>query len=143
VRRSILSEKQKSVALLLALGELTYIEISRLLHINRNTVTNLTKNAQFLALVAEFQKGIHDKMESQTLEAVQRKNRLLLPKALEQLEKMLSSKSQKKQLGVFKFLLSYGARPGGTEESQEAPQQESRSPLRLSPEARAWLAQQS
>jgi DNA-binding CsgD family transcriptional regulator len=138
LRRSSLTEKQKSVALLIALGELTYIEIARLLDINRNTVTNLTKNAQVQALVTEFQQGIQDKMESQTLRSIQHKNALLLPKALEKLEAMLDSRSQKKQMQVIKFLLSYGARPGGSDAPLD-PVQEGQSHLQLSPEARAWL----
>jgi len=141
MRRSSLTEKQKAVALLIALGELTYIEIARLLNINRNTPTNLMKNEQVQALVAEFQQGMQDKMESQTLEFIQHKNALLLPKALQKLEAMLDSRSQKKQMQVVRFLLSYGARPGGSE-APLGPVQESQSPLRLSPEAQAWLKAQ-
>jgi len=127
------------VALLLALGELTYIQIARLLNINRNTVTNLTKNVQVQTLIHKFEADFERKIEAQTLEAVQRKNDLLLPKALHELEKMLSSRSQRKQLQVIKFLLSYGKVPGGTEASQDPTQKGQPSPLRLSDEARAWL----
>jgi hypothetical protein len=125
------------VALLVAIGELSYQEIARQVQCHYNSITAWVRNPQVLALVAEFQQGIQDKIEAQTLEAVQRKNDLLLPKALEQLEKMLSSRSQKKQLQVIKFLLSYGKLPGG-EDSQD-PAQEGQSRIRLSPEARAWL----
>jgi len=137
VRRGVLSEKQKAVALLLALGQLTFREIVRQVECHYNSITNWTKNAQVQALVSEFQKGIEAKMEDMALESIRRKNDLLLPKALQKLEDMLSSRSQRKQLQVIKFLLEHGAVPNGEGEPQE-----SQSPLRLSPEAQAWLKAQ-
>jgi hypothetical protein len=46
-----------------------------------------------------------------TIESVHRKNTLLLTKAVDKLEQMLGSKSQKRQLAVIKMLLDYGALP--------------------------------
>src|SRR5215475_9829518 len=90
MRRTTLTEKHKAVALLIiALGQLSYIDIARMVQINRNSVTNWLKDAQFLALVEKFQAHIEDKLEDQALESVQRKNEVLLPKALKELEKML------------------------------------------------------
>ena len=56
------------------------------------------KNAQVLALVPKLQKAIRDKMESQTVESVQRKNDVSLLKALQKLADMIDSRSQKKQM---------------------------------------------
>ena len=138
MRRSILTQKQTMAALLLALGELSYREIARQVQCHYNSITAWVRNPQVLTLVAELQKGIQDRMEAQALVAVQRKNDLLLPKALAELERMLSSRSQKKQLAVIRFLLSYGRVPG-CDESQAGLQEGQPSPLRLSDEARAWL----
>jgi DNA-binding CsgD family transcriptional regulator len=141
VRRATLSEKQKAVALLVALGQLTYREIARQVGIHYNSVTDWLKNAQVLALVHKFEADFERKIEDQALESIRRKNDLLLPKALEQLEKMLSSRSQRKQLQAIQFLMEHGAVPDGEEESQYPPQ-DSQSPLQLSPEAQAWLKTQ-
>lgn len=134
MKRATVSEKQRAVELLVALGELSYRQIARQVEVHYNSITAWVRNPQVLALVHEIQKGIQDKMESQALEAVQRKNALLLLKALQKLEDMLDSKSQKKQMEVVKFLLSYGALSGVTDAPQER-----QSHMRLSPEAQAWL----
>jgi transposase-like protein len=140
MRRSCLNERQKAVALLVALGQFSYRQIAKQVGINRNSVTLWLKNAQVLALVAKFQADIEEKMEDQALLSVTSKNTLLLGKALQKMEQMLESKSQKKQMAVIKFLLGQsGVEQVMQQRQQDRTQRESNSPLRLSEDVRALL----
>ena len=139
MRRTTLTEKHKAVALLIALGQLTFLEIAKMVDVHRNSITNWLKDARVQVLVGEFQQGIQDKLEDMTIEAVHRKNTLLLTKAVEKLEQLLESKSQKRQLAVIKMLLEYGALPHVIQEKQDDPQKERPSLIRLDPKLRAHV----
>jgi transposase-like protein len=139
MRRTTLNEKQRALALLVALGQFTYQEIARQIGIHHNSVTNWLKDERIQALVNEIQHDIQDKMEGMALESVQRKNTFLLSKAIETLERMLTSKSQKKQLAVIRLLLEYGVLDEVIHKKQDEPQGEQISPLRLDPELRSRL----
>jgi len=140
MRRTTLSEKHKALAVLVALGQFTYKEIARQIGIHHNSVTNWLKDARVQVLVDELQQGIQDKLESISIEAVHRKNTLLLTKAVEKLEQLLESKSQKRQLAVIKLLLEYGALDGvPPQEQPQPPQGERPSLIRLDPALRSRL----
>jgi transposase-like protein len=139
MRRTTLNEKQRALALLVALGQFTYQEIARQLGIHHNSVTNWLKDARIQALVGEFQRDMQDKIEVMALEAVTRKNTFLLSKAIETLERMLTSKSQRKQLAVIRLLLEYGVLDDVIQKKQDDPQGERPSPIRLDPQLRSRL----
>ena len=139
MRRSTLSERQKAVALLVALGQMSYIEIARMVRVNRNTVTNLLKDAQVQALVEKYQADIERKLLDMALESTHRDNGALMEKAVEKLSAMLDGKSSKQRMEAIRFLL-HGALPD--QKPQEKPQEESSYPLRLPQEIRALLRPQ-
>jgi transposase-like protein len=139
MRRTTLNEKQRALALLVALGQFTYQEIARQIGIHHNSVTNWLKDARIQALVSEFQRDMQDKLEGMALESVQRKNGLLLGKAIETLETMLTSKSQRKQLAVIRLLLEYGVLDEVIHKKQGDAQGEQPSPIRLDPKLRTHL----
>jgi Sigma-70, region 4. len=139
MRRKTLNEKQRALALLVALGQFTYQEIARQIGIHHNSVTNWLKDARIQALVSEFQRDMQDKLEGMALESVQRKNGLLLGKAIETLERMLTSKSQRKQLAVIRLLLEYGVLDEVIHKKQGDAQGEQPSPIRLDLELRSRL----
>ena len=139
MRRTTLSEKHKAVALLVALGQLTYQEIARQVGLHYNSITNYLKDERVQALVSEFQENIQSKLEDMTQESVYRKGGPLLVKAVDKLEEMLASKSQKRQLAVIKLLLEHGALPQVRHEIQDAPQGERPSRIQLDPKLRAHV----
>jgi transposase len=139
MRRSTLSEQQRAFATLAALGQFQHKEIARMLNVHRNSVTNWLRDERIQALVNEFQQGMQDKMEGMALESVQRKNGLLLGKAIETLERMLTSKSQRKQLAVIRLLLEYGVLDDVIHKKQDDHQGEQLSHIRLDPELRSRL----
>jgi hypothetical protein len=109
-----------------------------MLGVHRNSLVNWLKDPRIQALVHEVQARIQDRLEEGAMASVGYENAALVGKAVERLEQMLQSKSPKRQVAAIKLLLEYGPLPSGSDEPQEAPQ-ESQSPLRLSPEAQAWL----
>jgi|SRR5882724_2625687 len=139
MRRTTLTEKHKAVALLIALGQLSFLEIAKMVDVHRNSVTNWLKDERVQVLVGEFQEHIQSKLEDMTIESVHRKNTLLLTKAVEKLEQLLESKSQKRQLAVIKMLLEYGALPQVRHEIQDAPHEERPSLIRLDPALRSRM----
>ncbi|SRR6266566_3412280 len=140
MRRTVLSEKQRAVALLVALGQLTYQEIARQVGLHYNSITNYLKDERVQALVSEFQQNIQHQLEDMTRESVYRKDGPLLVRAVDKLEEMLASKSQKRQLGVIKLLLEYGALPGIVQHDQpQGPQGKRPSRIRLDPKLQARL----
>jgi hypothetical protein len=74
-----------------------------------------------------------------SIEATRRKHDGLIVQAVEKLEKMLTSRSTRRQLEAIKVLLTYGRLPGVSEETQDDLQGEQLSPLRLDPELRSRL----
>jgi hypothetical protein len=54
VRRATVSEKQRAVALLVALGQFNYRQIAQQAQCHYNSITAWMKNAQVLALVLRF-----------------------------------------------------------------------------------------
>jgi len=139
MRRTTLSEKQRALALLVALGQFTYQEIARQIGIHHNSVTNWLKDERIQRLVSELQQGIQDKLEEGAITSVCHKNTLLLTKAVEKLEAMLESKSQRRQLQVIRLLLEYGALDDVIHKKQDEPQGERPSLIRLDPELRSRL----
>ncbi len=139
MRRTTLTEKHKAVAVLIALGQLSFLEIAKMVDVHRNSVTNWLKDERVQVLVDELQQGIQDKLENMTIESVHRKNTLLLTKAVEKLEQLLESKSQKRQLGVIRLLLEHGALPHVIQEKQADPQGERPSRIQLDPKLRAHV----
>jgi transposase-like protein len=139
MRRTTLNEKQRALALLVALGQFTYQEIARQIGIHHNSVTNWLKDARIQALVNELQQGIQEKLEEGAIKSVCHRNTLLLGKAIQKLEEMLTSKSQRKQLAVIRLLLEYGVLDDVIHKKQNDFQREEFSPLRLDPELRSRL----
>jgi hypothetical protein len=136
MRRTTLSEKHKAVALLVALGQLTYQEIAKQAGIHHNSVTNWLKDERVQALVREFQQDIQDKLATMAVESTHRKNGPLIMKAVDKLEQMLEAKSPQRQLDAIQFLLGG---PLAHQDAQKRPQGEQPSLIRLRPEVRSSL----
>jgi hypothetical protein len=139
MRRTTLNEQQKAAALLIGLGQFDYRHIAKQVGVHRNSIGNWLRDERFQRLVAKFQNDIERKFADMTVEAVHRKHGLLFTKAVEKLEAMLESKSQKRQMQVIKFLLESGALDDVIRKKQGDQQGEQFSPLRLDPELRSRL----
>src|SRR5207245_8911050 len=86
--------------------------------------------------------GIQEMLEEGAIASVCHRNTLLLTKAVEKLEAMLQSKSQRRQLAVIKLLLEYGALPGVSDARQEDPQEGRPSRIRLDPQLQVRMKEQ-
>jgi hypothetical protein len=140
MRRSTLSERQKAVALLVALGQFSYRQIAKKVGINRNSITLWVKDQRIQDLITKFQADIERKFLDMALESTHQDNSPLMQKAADKLSEMLDSKSQKRQLGVIKFLLESGMLDEVLQQRErERRQQESSSPLRLSDDLRMQM----
>jgi transposase-like protein len=139
MRRSTITEQQRAAALLLAAGQHEYKEIARMIGVHRNSIGNWLKNRQVQALVSEFQENIQHKLEDMSIEATRRKHDRLIVQAVEKLEKMLTSKSTRRQLEAIKFLMTYGPLPEDSHHEQPQGSQGQLSSLRLDPQLQSRL----
>jgi AcrR family transcriptional regulator len=130
MRRSTLTEQQKCVALLVAIGQHTYKQIAQMARCHFNSITRwVNKDERFQALVQYFQENIAQKLETLALESTYQDNSPLMKQAVHTLESFLHSGSSQKQMAAIHFLL--GGALQHQPERQERPQPERSSLVRL------------
>ena len=142
MRRTVMTEKQRACALLLAAGQHSYREIGQMIDAHYNSISSWARDKRIQELIEKFQSDIEHKLEDMSIEATRRKHDRLIVQAVEKLEKMLTSKSTRRQLEAIKLLLTYGKFPAVSDEPQDDLQEERPSRIRLDPEAQAWLKAQ-
>src|SRR5882724_7142022 len=100
---SMLTEKQRQIALLAAMGQLKYQEIAQRVGVHYNTITRVLKMPEAQRLMAEAQQQI----QRQAVIALTQRFAPMAVQAVDRLGDLLDRGSERSQLGAIQCILEH------------------------------------